>query len=191
MGDILDPVDIAEAALTWTAPGPDDVARLLYVVQSPAHRDQIMVQFAFGRETGVQAWRMNQAYLALQRATGRSLDDIVAAEVEGDAPPEAGRLGDLMLGQCADRPNHGRTEAAITLLKTVVASAPRRCRPAPLCMLAWLSWTLGRGSVAGIFVELALTIDPTYGMALLLNTVVCSGMLPEWAYAVPPDEAAS
>lgn len=192
VGDILCPVDIAEAALTGDGAPPDasDVARLLYVVQSPSHRDQVMVQFAFGREIGLRAWKVNQAYLLLQRSTGRSLDDLVAAESDGEAPPDARRIGDLMLGQGDDRPNPHRIEEAITLLKTVVASAPRRNRPAPLCMLAWLSWALGRGSVAGIFVEQALSIDPDYGMALLLNTVVCSGILPEWAYAVPPDEAA-
>lgn len=191
VGEVLDPVDIAEACLAWDAsrPAATDVACLLFVVQNPCHRDQVMLQFAFGREIGVQAWTMNRAYAALQRSTGRDLDDLIAEELECDAPPEAQTLGDLMLGLGGDRPDPDRIERSIALLKTVVASAPRRSRPAPLCMLGWLSWTLGRGSVAGLFVDQALSIDPTYGMALVLNTLVGSGTLPEWAYMVPPTDA--
>jgi hypothetical protein len=65
--------------------------------------------------------------------------------------------------------------------------APRSARPAPLCMLAWLSWTLGQGSVAGIYIDTALDIDGEYGMARLLLQLIGSGHLPEWAFAVPED----
>jgi hypothetical protein len=63
--------------------------------------------------------------------------------------------------------------------------APRSAKPAPLCMLAWLSWALGSGSVAGFFVDQALAIDPQYSMAILLEVLLASGHLPEWAFAVP------
>ncbi|KGJ72565.1 hypothetical protein GY21_14600 [Cryobacterium roopkundense] len=190
VGEVLDPVDIAEEALTWSAtePDPADVARLLFVVQSPAYRDQVMVQFAFGREVGRQAYQVNQAYLHRRRSTGRSLDDLVAEEFESGENPEAWRISDLLLGQNEDRPDPLRIERAISLLKYVAASAPRRNRPAPLCMLSWLSWTLGRGSVAGLLVEQALAIDSTYPMATLLNTLLGTGTLPDWAFSVPTDD---
>lgn len=47
-------------------------------------------------------------------------------------------------------------------------------------MLAWLSWALGRGSLAGQYIRLARAIDPSYSMAELLDTMLSNGMMPEW-----------
>lgn len=194
VGDLLDPVETAEAALSWDATEVqvDNAAALLFLVQGPANRDQIMLQFAFGEQVGIETYELNVRYLIIQRATGRSMDDIVRDEYERSAggDPDARRTSDLMLGLGEERPDSGRIERAIALLKTLVAMAPRSARPAPLCMLAWLSWALGRGSVAGIFIDAALAIDPGYSMAGLLDAVVCSGYLPEWAFAVPFDDDA-
>ncbi|TFB93679.1 DUF4192 domain-containing protein [Cryobacterium sp. HLT2-28] len=192
VGDILDPVATAEAALDWD-PGaldPADVAALLFLLQGPACRDQMMLQFAFGEAVGALTHALNLRYAAIQGATGQSMDDIVRAERErnGDDEPDAKRTSDLILGLTTVRPDPDRIERAVRLLLTVVALAPRRARPAPYCMLAWLSWAMGRGSVAGIFVDRALAVDPRYGMADLLDTLVSSGHLPDWAFAVPFDE---
>ena len=188
LGVVLDPVLIAEAALTWqNPPTEEEAAALLVLVQSPPNRDQIMVQFAFGREEGVRAHATNRRYAQLQQTTGRSLDDLVTDEIaSGD--PTAQHTGDIMLGLQRERPDVARIRLAITLLRTVVAMAPRSARPAPLCMLAWLSWALGSGSVAGLFVDQALAVDAHYSMATLLDLLLKSGHLPEWAFAVPhPD----
>ena len=192
--DVLDPVPAAEAALGFDLEqlGVDDAAAVLFLVQGPACRDQMMLQFAFGESVGRQTHELNLRYAIIQRATGRSLDDIIAEEQDaGGDSPESRATGDLMLGLSRERPDPERIERAIRLLKLLVALAPRRARPAPLCMLAWLSWAMGRGSVAGIFVDRALTIDPRYGMAELLHTVFGVGHLPDWAFAVPPDETAN
>ncbi|TFC50124.1 DUF4192 domain-containing protein [Cryobacterium sp. TMT1-21] len=192
-GDIIDPVATAEAALGFDSENlaVEEAAALLFLVQGPACRDQMMLQFAFGESVGRRTFALNLHYAALQRATGRSLDDLVAEEcAASDVPdvPDARETSDYMLGLTDERPDPGRIERAVRLLKAVVALAPRACRPAPLCMLAWLSWAMGRGSVAGIFIDQARSIDPGYGMAELLDTVVSSGHLPDWAFAVPPDE---
>lgn len=218
MGNLLDPVATAELVPGWDPQTLDipDAAALLLLVQSAANRDQMMLQFAFGREVGAEAFLLNARYTAIQRATGLSMDEIVLTEMERrrrsavDADESAGpaasdtgavteteaepdseaeqRISDLMMGITSTRPDANRVEAAIGVLKTVVALAPRSARPAPLCMLAWLSWALGRGSVAGIFIDRALEIDAHYGMAGLLDTLLGSGHLPEWAYAVPSDQ---
>ncbi|MGO4104604.1 DUF4192 family protein [Leifsonia sp. YAF41] len=209
---VLDPVEIVEEALGWDAAALDaqNAAALLFLAHGPAQRDQMMLQFAFGRDVGVLLNETNLRYAWLQRTTGLSLDEIVRAEDDArqarraTAPTSAfgntldGMPGDLLrdaaggdggsdliLGLSSERPDPDRVERAIELLKTAVALAPRAMRPAPLCMLAWLSWALGGGSVAGMFLDEALTIDREYGMALLLNTLIGSGQLPEWAYAVP------
>lgn len=204
VGDLLDPVATAEVVPTWDPQCVDipDAAALLLLVQSPSNRDQIMLQLAFGRQLGAAAFELNVRYAALQRVTGLSMDEIVRAEIEyrasvannadtaDDSGSEAGqRISDLMMGMTSTRPDPSRIEAALVVLKAVTAMAPRSARPAPLCMLAWLSWALGRGSVAGIFIDRALEIDPHYGMAMLLDTLLGTGHLPEWAYAVPPDAA--
>ncbi|GAA3893820.1 hypothetical protein GCM10022381_39330 [Leifsonia kafniensis] len=212
-GDVLDPVSLVEEALGWNpdALEAQNAAALLFLTQGPAQRDQMMLQCAFGRDVGVVLGEANLRYLLLQRATGLSLDEIVRAEEEArrarraatpadgsgsdslDGSPDEALLdnayaecgSDLILGLRSERPDPDRVQRAIGILKTAVALAPRAMRPAPLCMLAWLSWSLGMGSVAGMFLDQALTIDREYGMALLLNTLIGSGRLPEWAYAVP------
>lgn len=215
MGNLLDPVATAELVPGWDPEALDipDAAALLLLVQSAANRDQVMLQFAFGRQVGAEAFELNARYTAIQRATGLSMDEIVLTEMEhrkwpaGDAGQPEGpagtgteteteaatereaeqRISDLMMGITSTRPDANRIEAAIGVLKALVALAPRSARPAPFCMLAWLSWALGRGSVAGIFIDRALEIDAHYGMARLLDTLLGSGRLPEWAYAVPSD----
>lgn len=188
LGFLLDPVEVAEASLTWRMPPTEeDAAALLVLVQSPPNRDQVMVQFAFGYEEGVRAHELNRHYARLQDETGRSLDDLVAEDIES-ADATAERMGDIMLGLQRERPDIDRIRIAITLLRTVVAMAPQSARPAPLCMLAWLSWALGSGSVAGLFVDQALAIDSQYSMATLLDLLLESGHLPDWAFAVPREQ---
>jgi hypothetical protein len=68
------------------------------------------------------------------------------------------------------------------VLTAVTARAPQSARPAPLCVLAWVHGALGRGSVAGILAQQALTIDPDYGFATLLLAMLDAGRLPDWAF---------
>ncbi|WP_022884214.1 DUF4192 domain-containing protein [Glaciibacter superstes] len=194
---VLDSIDIAEALFGWDSAelDPDEAAGLLFLVQEPPIRDQIMLQIAFGREVGEETYDVNVRYAAIQRATGLSMDEIVIAEElrlrssEQESPKGIGgvRMADRMVGWSNERPDPERIQHAIDVLKKIIALSPRAARPAPLCMLAWLSWALGRGSVGGMFVDKALAEDPTYSMAILLNTMFSTGHLPDWAYAVPTD----
>jgi hypothetical protein len=194
VGDMLDPVGTAETVLGLNPAdlSIDEAAALLFLVQGPATRDQMMLQFAFGEAEGRRSHALNRHYAQRQRETGLSMDDLVEADMAAgraleQSPPTT---GDLMLGMSPTRPDPERVTRGIRLLKLLVAMAPRTNRPAPLCMLAWLSWTLGQSSVAGIYVDTALDIDQEYGMALLLRQVLGSGHLPEWAFDVPDDEEA-
>lgn len=191
VGDMLDPVGTAETALGLNPAelSIDEIAALLFLVQGPATRDQMMLQFAFGEEEGRRSHALNRHYSQRQRETGLSMDELVAADMAaGRAFAETTpTTGDLMVGECRDRPDPERIERGIGLLKLLVAMAPRSARPAPLCMLAWLSWALGQGTVAGIYLDTALEIDTGYGMALLLERMIGSGHLPEWAFTVPDD----
>jgi hypothetical protein len=189
VGDMLDPVGTAETALGVNPAelSIDEVAALLFLMQGPATRDQMMLQFAFGEEEGHRSHALNRHYARRQRETGLSMDDLVEADMaDGRAFAQSiPTTGDLMLGESVDRPDPERIGRGIRLLKLLVAMAPRHARPAPLCMLGWLSWALGQSSVAGIYIDTALDIDADYGMALLLRQLIGSGRLPEWAFAVP------
>ena len=191
VGDMLDPVGTAETVLGQNPAelSIDEVAAVLFLIQGPATRDQMMLQFAFGEEEGRRSLALNRHYGRLQRETGLSMDDVVEAEIAADREfaESSPTTGDLMLGMSSERPDPERISRAISLLKLLVAMAPRSARPAPLCMLAWLSWALGQGSVAGIYLDTALGIDADYGMTLLLLQMIGSGHLPEWAFAVPDD----
>jgi hypothetical protein len=139
-----------------------DAAFLLWFLQRPVGRDAMMLQLAFGPAAGFRVLFGEAAFIDGDDSIVRES----AALLSGDGP----------------RPDPRRITAGITVLTAVTALAPKSARPAPLCVLAWLHWALGRGSVAGILVEKALTIDPDYGFARLLLTMLDAGRLPEWAF---------
>ncbi|RZU64495.1 uncharacterized protein DUF4192 [Microterricola gilva] len=142
-----------------------DAAALLFAMQGPPARDMLLIHWAFGVEAGARAERENLRFAAGEPGAGRES----AALFWGEGP----------------RPDPERIEAAIELLLELVARAPRRCKPPALSMLAWLNWALGRSSRAAVFIEMALAIDPGYGLAEILETMLSIGRLPEWAFAVP------
>lgn len=195
-GDVIDAADVTKTLLCGTdrRPEAETLAALLFLVQAPPTRDQIMLQIAFGEEIGALAGDLNRRYESIRQLTGRTFDEIALSEHEtavgapGSVTEEAEAgvlLGRLLTGFSRERPDPYRVERGIELLRLLTAHSPRAARPGPLCMLAWLSWTLGRGSVAGIFVDHALAIDPGYSMAHTLGAMFDAGHLPEWAWAEP------
>jgi hypothetical protein len=153
----------AEWILSWE---PEDLQMwaplFLFAIQGPPMRDHIMLQ-----------WATNLA-------TGERLFDAVA-DYNGSPESLDEDLFSIMLGK-APQPDPKRLERGVELLRILLQIAEDQYRPAPLCMLAWLNWALGRLSHAHVYIDEALRIDPSYGMALLLNTIVESGMLPKWAF---------
>jgi hypothetical protein len=164
--DCIDQVHVTHgAAVDQTA-----LTLLIHVAQSPALRDVLMIQWAFDLSTG-----------------DRVLED--AHRYAAGEPVHSLESGSLMLGE-GPRPDARRVERAVVLVKQLASTAPRAARPPLLCMLAWFNWALGRSSVADRFVRSAEEIDPGYGLAEVLRTVLDRGMLPEWAFRLPdgPDD---
>ena len=95
-----------------------------------------------------------------------------------DAPVES---ADIMMGHGA-RPDLDRVVRGIELLRTIACRVSGRQRLPLFCMLGWLNWALGRGSLAARYVEAAAAIDPGYGMAEVLSTLLHSGMQPDWIF---------
>jgi hypothetical protein len=173
-------VELLEVLLE-SCDAPELVAVGLKLFASPAIRDAAILSFAFGRDVGHLAMLDAERWGRVQRETGLTMDEIVAAELESGAAPDFAQE-DLLLGRTDLVPDRERLGAAIRLLRTLVAHAPDELRPGPLTMLGWFLWAVGSVSAAGAMLERALTLDPGYRMASILLTWFDSGALPEWLF---------
>lgn len=189
----VDPVSTAERCITSSSPSLLDLAWLAEVIASPVHRDVVMLQWAFGRETGARLHASGLFYAELQRRTGRSMDEIVAHELAVD--DTADDDGRLLLGLTERVPDRERMQRGVELLRELLALAPDGPTSAAGCMLAWLLWGLGRGTAASTAIGRVLERDPGYGMANVLGSVFAAGMWPNWIFVrepptvAPPDAA--
>lgn len=193
LGDVADPVALVEALLDGTpeesVSHPASALRLawfLHLAERPPIRDAMMLQFAFGPVVGAAAH--DDALDTAERAerNGETIDELVRRELaDGDEGEVSELLGRLLLGRSTLRPDAGRVERALEVVRTAAAHAPDELRVAPLCIAAWLAWSLGRGSAAGALVDLALEASPGHSMASLLSAFIGSGTLPEWAFTDP------
>lgn len=141
---------------------PFATAALLWCLERPLFRDVALMQWATDVRGGE---RTLEAQLDFAGAKTAVPDD----------------LGDVFLGR-GPTPDPARLGAALSLVRTAAALAPRAMRPAALTAAAWLSWALGRSSHAAQYLDLVRAIDPEYGLAALLATMIDAAMLPEWAF---------
>lgn len=137
-------------------------AALLWCLDRPLFRDVALTQWATDAVGGART-------LAAQLAF---------ADTRAAVPDD---LGDVFLGR-GPSPDPDRLRRALTLVRATAARAPRASRPAPLTAAAWLSWALGRASHAAHYLDRVREIDPEYGLAALLETMISAAVLPEWAF---------
>lgn len=181
----LDFATFTEGALEWTPEMLDHCgAMLLYGLTRPAVRDETMLQWAFGAEHSPLAdSRAHRAVSSGNRSKRhhkrRGHPD---RSQRATAPVD---IGDRMTG-FGPRPDPERMLRAIDILLYLIARADGCDRLAPLCMVAWLNWGLGRASHAAKYVGEVRAIDPAYGMGEVLSGVFTVYPLPEWAFAEPP-----
>lgn len=145
-----------------------NAALLAFLVQSPAVRDTVLMTWGWGTTAGDESTLTQRMF-----ASGEDISGI----------PGAGALG----GWDMPRPDPDRIRSAIAVLRFAAARIPSDAAPALLTMIGWLYWALGAGSVAARWTAQAVAIDPGYGLADLLGTMIDAGHLPEWAFDVPPD----
>lgn len=141
---------------------PFVTAALLWCLQRPVFRDVALTQWATDLARGNHA-------LDAQLEFARSRTDV---------PDD---LGAVFLGR-GPRPDPDRLRLALAVVRNAAARAPRASRPGPLTAAAWLSWALGRSTHAAHYLDLVREIDPEYGLAALLSTIVGAGVLPEWTF---------
>lgn len=150
---------------------PFAAAALLWCFERPVFRDVALTQWATDEATGR---RILDAQLAFSRQGTRIPDDLVS----------------VFLGR-GRRPDPDRLHAALDVVRAAAARAPRTARRGPLTAAAWLSWALGRSTHASHYLDLVREIDPEYGLAALLGTMLGAAMLPEWSFRRGPDATAA
>lgn len=165
--------DVVEFADTLIRPddapvAPRDAALLAFLAQAPCLRDEVLLTWAWGPAFGDSVGEMNDRH--------NNGEDI------------SGMPGAMALGGFGmPRPDPDRLRSAIQVLRYTVPRVPRRAQPPLLTMLGWSHWALGAGTIAGRWAYQARAIDPEYGLAELLDTMLQGGRLPDWAWEVPPD----
>ena len=153
-----------EHALSWRpTESPMRAAMLGWCLNRPGLRDIALVQWATDQSGGDIA------------------SDAQRRWEDGEEYPVD--LALVMWGD-ARRPDHARLEAALAVARDVAALLPKKQRPGPLSVCAWLSWALGRSTHAHRYARSALAIDPRHGLADIVLAFVQAGHLPEWAFRV-------
>lgn len=193
LGRNADPVELVETLVARGATKHPAIrlAWFIHLAGRPPLRDAMMLQFAFGVVVGEAAHDDAVSSAARAARRGETMDELVRREIaEGEADEVSELLKRLMMGQSTLRPERRRVERALELLRRLIANAPEQRRVGPLCIAAWLAWSLGRGSAAGALLDLALAQEPEHPMASLLHAFIGSGALPEWAFADPARDAA-
>jgi hypothetical protein len=166
----LRPVEAAEDALELDlgTADSDALAAVLAPMTHPESRDAMLFTWAWGADAGYEL-----------------LEEAVRIDA-GEVGPEDDSIAlDLMgLGHAA-APERRRIDTAIAVMGRIAALAPVDLAHVAYTVLAWLHWSQGRGSVAGVFLDRALDADPGYPLAELMSLVLGQGRLPEWVYRLP------
>jgi hypothetical protein len=191
LGADADPVELVEVLL-GAEPAAHPASRIawfLHLAARPGIRDAMMLQFGFGPVVGETALDDALETAAIAERSGETIDEVVRRQhVEGADETVSDLLARLLLGQTTIRPDAYRVRRALDVVRWAAAHAPDGYRGPPLCVAAWLAWTLGLGSAAGALLDRAVAEEPDLSMAALLASFIGSGALPEWAFAAPgPD----
>lgn len=115
------------------------------------------------------------AVLGLRDAGVR--DAVLISCVGGDTAADAIAV---LLGESAAPPDPGRAAALTRVLEEVAEQIQARDRATALTLLAWLDWAGGRGSMAAVGLDAALSLQPGHRLASLVSQLVDSGIIPRW-----------
>ena len=161
----LDTGPLIEGMLTPHADGDPCpcLSALAALAEAPDLAEHLLLHVAWGRAFGD---RVRRAWLE------RDEDDPLA-----DAALDGGEIA---------RPSVQRIEAGLSAVRAALAYIEPAARAPLAACAAWFEWALGRGSLAGDFVGLALAADPAHPFAVALGMKLRRGELPEWAFREEP-----
>ncbi len=105
------------------------------------------------------------------------LRDQVLADMPGINEP----MGATLFGATDEAPQWGRIDSAEKLLRQLLTIAAPTHAAAPLTMLGHICWWKGKGTAAANYMHVALTFDPDYHLARLLDQMFGAGVVSGWA----------
>ncbi|MDQ0276435.1 hypothetical protein QO003_000738 [Arthrobacter silviterrae] len=105
------------------------------------------------------------------------LRDHVLADMPGLNEP----MDATLFGATDQAPQWDRIDSAEVLLKRLLTIAAPSHAAAPLTMLGHICWWKGRGTAAANYMHVALTFDPDYHLARLLDQLLGAGVVSSWA----------
>ncbi|MBE0009559.1 MULTISPECIES: DUF4192 domain-containing protein [unclassified Arthrobacter] len=160
-----------------STPDLETITHLLASLTCRTLRDSVLVLTGLGKSVALQG----AAGLGLLRGTG--LAGTAQADADRDASERAAadNYCGVLIGQYRGQLQWQRIDAAHHHLTRLSAVAEGEPLAALLTMLGWIEWARGRGSRAHLYFQRALTVEPGYRLAELLEEVVARGMLAEWS----------
>ncbi|MEV8183382.1 DUF4192 domain-containing protein [Specibacter sp. NPDC078692] len=105
------------------------------------------------------------------------LRDQILADMPGINEPMAATL----FGATDEAPQWDRIDNSEKLLRQLLTIAAPAHAAAPLTMLGHICWWKGRGTAAANYMHVALTFDPDYHLARLLDQLLGAGVVSGWA----------
>jgi hypothetical protein len=102
-------------------------------------------------------------------------------QILADMPGIDGPMAATLFGATDEAPQWDRIDSSEKLLRQLLTISSPTLAAAPLTMLGHICWWKGRGTAAGNYMHVALTFDPGYHLARLLDQMLGSGVVSGWA----------
>ncbi|MEF9980022.1 MAG: DUF4192 family protein [Glutamicibacter sp.] len=107
--------------------------------------------------------------------------DVLFGVMRGDREAAAAPLTNYLLGRGWHAPDWQRIDRLWLVARDLLGVAEGNARQALLCILAWIEWARGRGTMALCLLGRAVEENPNYELARLLQKLMSHGIMPEWA----------
>lgn len=127
-------------------------------------------------------WKIIRDLLPYLAGTDQDATQIIlrllTEEKDQKAVPE---LSNFLLGRGWRSPDWQRTERLWAVSRDLLGVARGNQRYALMCVLAWIEWARGRGSLALTLLDQVLRECEDYNLAVLLKQLLNTGVMPHWA----------
>ncbi|MGO2804579.1 DUF4192 domain-containing protein [Glutamicibacter arilaitensis] len=107
--------------------------------------------------------------------------DVLFGVMRGDHEAAATPLTNYLLGRGWHAPDWQRIDRLWLVSRDLLGVAKGNSRQALLCILAWIEWARGRGTMALRLLGRAVEENPNYELSKLLQKLMSHGIMPEWA----------
>lgn len=119
-----------------------------------------------------------------ERPALQAFREVASGAGFGDAAQD---FSGFLLGTSEVKPDWERLERLWFICRDLLGVAAGTDHAALLCLLGWIEWAKGRGSLALNLLKAALRTNPEYRLAQLLRRLLEAGEMPGWV--ADPDRA--